>query len=108
MLFRALCPSVSIITDNTINMHPITIVKDTFSLRIITPSMILTIGSKVLNIAALEGPIIFMPFKNIVRAKTVDTSAMLPEAKKLYGFILKSNCPLIMPIIKMEDRKSVV
>lgn len=63
----------------------------------------LTIGSKVLNIAALEGPIIFMPFKNIVRAKTVDTRAMLPEAKKLYGFILKSNCPLTMPTMKIDS-----
>lgn len=57
--------------------------KDNSSFRIKTPRIILTIGSKVLSIAALEGPIIFTPFKNIVRANTVDTNAMPLEARTL-------------------------
>ena len=58
--------------DDTIIMLPITILADIDSLKINIPSINPTIGSKVLKIDALEGPIILTPSKNAISATTVD------------------------------------
>ena len=63
---------VSSITEINIKRQPITIFSEIASLNRITPKMKLTIGSKVLNMDALDEPIIFMPLWKKVIATTVD------------------------------------
>ena len=71
------------IIDITINILPIIVLNCTVSPNINIPNIKVTIGSKVPNIDALEGPIILTPCKNAISATTVDINANNNIAIKL-------------------------
>lgn len=64
-------------------MLPKTILKVNCSFNISTPRTKLTIGSRVLKIAALEDPITLTPCKNAISATTVEIKANNNIAIKL-------------------------
>ena len=62
-------------TEVTIIILPIIILADVVSPKINIPRIKATIGSMVLKIEALDGPIILTPYKNAINATAVDINA---------------------------------